>query len=29
MAGGNYAVSEVPFPNGFPEAVEAEIAAAK
>jgi hypothetical protein len=29
MAGGNYAASEVPFPKGFPEAVRAEIAAAK
>jgi hypothetical protein len=29
MAGGNYATSEVPFPKGFPEAVHAEIAAAK
>jgi len=29
MAGGNYAVSGVPFPNGFPAAVDAEIAAAK
>jgi hypothetical protein len=29
MAGGNYAASEVPFPKGFPEAVQAEIAAAK
>jgi len=29
MAGGNYAASEVPFPNGFPAAVDAEIAAAK
>lgn len=29
MAGGNYAVSGVPFPNGFPPAVEAEITAAK
>jgi len=29
MAGGNYAVSGVPFPKGFPAAVEAEIAAAK
>jgi len=29
MAGGNYPVSGVPFPNGFPAAVEGEIAAAK
>jgi hypothetical protein len=29
MAGGNYAASGVPFPNGFPAAVDAEIAAAK
>jgi len=29
MAGGNYAASGVPFPNGFAAAVEAEIAAAK
>jgi hypothetical protein len=29
MAGGNYAASEVPFPKEFPEAVQAEIAAAK
>jgi hypothetical protein len=29
MAGGNYAASEVPFPREFPEAVRAEIAAAK
>jgi hypothetical protein len=29
MAGGNYAASGVPFPKGFPAAVEAEIAAAK
>ena len=29
MAGGNYATSEVPFPAGFPDAVQAEIAAAK
>jgi len=29
MAGGNYAASGVPFPTGFPEAVEAEISAAK
>jgi hypothetical protein len=29
MAGGNYPASEVPFPNGFPDAVQAEIAAAK
>jgi hypothetical protein len=29
MAGGNYPVSGVPFPAGFPAAVEAEIAAAK
>ncbi len=29
MAGGNYAASEVPFPKGFPDAVQAEIAAAK
>jgi hypothetical protein len=27
MAGGNYATSEVPFPNGFPAAVRVEIAA--
>jgi hypothetical protein len=27
MAGGNYAVVEVPFPTGFPAAVDAEIAA--
>jgi hypothetical protein len=29
MAGGNYPPSGVPFPAGFPAAVEAEIAAAK
>ena len=29
MAGGNYAVSGVPFPKDFPEAVDAEIASAK
>jgi hypothetical protein len=29
MAGGNYAVAGVPFPVGFPAAVDAEIAAAK
>jgi hypothetical protein len=29
MAGGNYPASEVPFPMGFPEAVQTEIAAAK
>jgi hypothetical protein len=29
MAGGNYAASGVPFPAGFPAAVEAEIVAAK
>jgi hypothetical protein len=29
MAGGNYAVASVPFPAGFPAAVDAEIAAAK
>jgi hypothetical protein len=29
MAGGNYAASEVPFPKGFPDTVQAEIAAAK
>jgi hypothetical protein len=29
MAGGNYVASEVQFPNGLPEAVVAEIAAAK
>lgn len=29
MAGGNYAASEIPFPKRFPEAVQAEIAAAK
>jgi hypothetical protein len=29
MAGGNYAASGVPFPSGFPAAVDAEIAAAK
>jgi hypothetical protein len=29
MAGGNYAASEVPFPKGFPDAAQAEIAAAK
>ena len=29
MAGGNYAASEVPFPSGFPDAVQAEIAAAR
>jgi hypothetical protein len=29
MAGGNYATSEVPSPKGFPEAVRAEIAAAR
>ena len=29
MAGGNYAASGVPFPKGFPEAVQLEIQAAK
>jgi hypothetical protein len=29
MAGGNYAVAGVPFPGGFPAAVQAEIVAAK
>jgi hypothetical protein len=29
MAGGNYPVAGVPFPNGFPVAVRAEIAAAR
>jgi hypothetical protein len=29
MAGGNYAVAGVPFPAGFPAAVEAEMVAAK
>jgi hypothetical protein len=29
MAGGNYAASEVPFPKGFPDAVQAEIMTAK
>jgi hypothetical protein len=29
MAGGNYAASEVPFPKGFPDIVQAEIAAAR
>jgi len=29
MGGGNYAASEVPFPKGFPDAVQAEIAAAR
>jgi hypothetical protein len=29
MAGGDYPVSEIPTPPGFPQAVEAEIAAAK
>ena len=29
MAGGNYVTSEVPFPNGFPATVQAEIAASK
>ena len=29
MAGGNYAASAVPRPTGFPEAVKAEIAAAR
>jgi hypothetical protein len=29
MAGGNYAASEVPFPKGFPEAGQVEIAAAE
>lgn len=29
MAGGNYAASGVPFPAGFPTAVDAELAAAK
>jgi hypothetical protein len=29
MGGGNYAVSEVQFPTGFPGALQAEIAAAK
>jgi len=28
MAGGNYPAAAVPFPNGFPAAVQAEIAAA-
>ncbi len=29
MAGGNYPAAEVPFPKGFPVAVQAEIGAAK
>jgi hypothetical protein len=29
MAGGNYASAEVPFPQGFPAALDAEIAAAR
>jgi hypothetical protein len=29
MAGGNYAASEVAFPKGFPDVVQAEIAAAR
>ncbi|MGO9718973.1 MAG: hypothetical protein ACLPV2_18590 [Steroidobacteraceae bacterium] len=29
MAGGNYAQSDVAFPTGFPDAVKAEIAAAR
>jgi len=29
MAGGNYAASEVPFPGGFSDAVQAEIVAAR
>jgi hypothetical protein len=29
MAGGNYPVAGVPFPSGFPDAVQAEIAAAR
>lgn len=29
MAGGNFAASEVPFPKGFPDAMQAEIAAAR
>jgi hypothetical protein len=29
MAGGNYAASDVPFPTGFHDAVNAEIAAAR
>ncbi len=29
MAGGNYPVSDVPFPNGFPAAAQAEISAQK
>ncbi len=29
MAGGNFAAAGVPFPAGFPEAVQAEIAAAR
>jgi hypothetical protein len=29
MAGGNYPASSAPFPSGFPQAVQAEIAAAK
>jgi hypothetical protein len=29
MAGGNYAASEVPLPKGFPDALQAEIAAAQ
>jgi hypothetical protein len=29
MLGGNYPASEVPFPKGFPDAVQAEIAATK
>jgi hypothetical protein len=29
MAGGGYAAPAVPFPNGFPDALKAEIAAAR
>jgi hypothetical protein len=29
VAGGNYPVSEVPFPKDFPEAVQVEIAATR
>jgi len=29
MAGGSYAAAEVPFPKAFPDAVQAEIAAAR
>ena len=29
MAGGNYAAAEIPFPKGFPETLQAEIAASR